>query len=86
MLARFYSAVAQIIEESDISRHPNAGALEGSSDSNASGDPFTADKKYEPSGAVRPKAVEDVQRLPNQFPVALWTVSRGKNLGCIRTV
>ena len=87
-LCRFYSAVAQVIGESNVSRDPSAGALPGSSGSTAYGDPFTADKKHEPSGAVRPKTVEDVQeivRLANQFRVALWTVSRGKNLGCVRT-
>lgn len=86
-LTLFYNAVAQVIGEDNVSRHPGAGALRGPSGSTAYGDPFTTDKKHEPSGAVRPNKVEDVQeimRLANQFGVALWTVSRGKNLGCVR--
>ncbi|KAJ5432093.1 uncharacterized protein N7458_011249 [Penicillium daleae] len=60
------------------------GALEGTQGRKSYGDPFSTSGTHAPSGAVRPRAVEEVQevvKLANKHKVCLWTVSRGKNLG-----
>jgi FAD/FMN-containing dehydrogenase len=83
-LQQFFDSVSQVIGEDNVSRHPSSGGLEGPSGSTAYGDPFASPKAHDPSGAVRPKNVDEVRkivRLANQFVIKLWTASRGKNLG-----
>ncbi|KAJ5605344.1 hypothetical protein N7510_010498 [Penicillium lagena] len=83
-LHEFFNSVAEVIGEDNVSRDPYSGGLQGPSGSTAYGDPFASSTNHDPSGATRPKNVEEVReivRLANRFLVALWTVSRGKNLG-----
>ncbi|RAH81585.1 FAD-linked oxidase-like protein [Aspergillus japonicus CBS 114.51] len=83
-LQRFFDAVATLIGEENISRTPSHGALQGPHGQHSYADPFALHAKHDPSGAVRPKEVPEVQeilRLANAHLVHLWTVSRGKNLG-----
>jgi hypothetical protein len=85
-LHEFFNSVAEVIGEDNVSRHPCSGGLQGPSGSTAYGDPFASPTNHDPSGATRPKNVEEVReivRLANRFFVALWTVSRGKNLGYV---
>ncbi|KAL1856753.1 hypothetical protein Plec18167_002472 [Paecilomyces lecythidis] len=84
ILERFFDDAACVIGEENISRTSKHGALEGLQKQDSYGDPFSTSTKHEPSGAVRPKSVEEVQKivkLANKDKVPLWTVSRGKNLG-----
>lgn len=86
-LQEFFDSVALIIGEANVSRHSSSGGLEGPSGSTAYGDPFASPTSHEPSGAVRPKSVDEVReivRLANQYIIALWTVSRGRSLGTYR--
>lgn len=83
-LQEFFDSVSQVIGEVNVSLHPSSGGLEGPSGSTTYGDPFASPTNHDPSGAVRPKNVEEVRetvRLANKYDIALWTVSRGKNLG-----
>ncbi|KAJ5781187.1 hypothetical protein N7457_006347 [Penicillium paradoxum] len=83
-LGSFFNDVAQVIGEANVSRTPQAGALEDPQGRTAYGDPFSTAGTHTPSGAVRPGTVEEVQevvKLANKHKVSLWTVSRGKNLG-----
>lgn len=85
-LQEFFDSVAQVIGEDNVSRQPSSGGLKGSLGSTAYGDPFASPANHDPSGAVRPKNVDEVRevvRLANGYVIALWTVSRGKNLGCV---
>jgi FAD/FMN-containing dehydrogenase len=88
-LQNFFDSVSQVIGEDNVSRHASSGGLEGPSCSTAYGDPFASATNRDPSGAVRPKNVDEVRevvRLANQFTIQLWTVSRGKNLGYVKTM
>jgi hypothetical protein len=41
-----------------------------------------------PSAAVRPKNVEELRgvlKISNEFGIPVWTFSRGKNLGSVRS-
>ncbi|KAJ5538541.1 hypothetical protein N7494_008020 [Penicillium frequentans] len=83
-LGSFFDEVARMLGEDNISRTPIHGALEGFQGEKSYGDPFSTMGTHNPSGAVRPSAVEEVQeimKLANKYNVSLWTVSRGKNLG-----
>jgi FAD/FMN-containing dehydrogenase len=86
-LQQFFDRVSQVIGEDNVSLHASSGGLEGPSGSTAYGDPFASATNRDPSGAVRPKNVEEVReivRLANRFDITLWTVSRGKNLGYVK--
>lgn len=83
-LGSFFDEVARMLGEDNVSRTPIHGALEGFQGEKSYGDPFSTMGTHNPSGAVRPSAVEEVQeimKLANKYNVSLWTVSRGKNLG-----
>ncbi|KAH1594734.1 hypothetical protein KXX34_001854 [Aspergillus fumigatus] len=83
-LGEFFNDAARLLGEDNISRTPEHGALRGPENQDAYGDPFSAATTNSPSGAVRPKTVEEVQaivKLANKHKIPLWTVSRGKNLG-----
>ncbi|KAL4898598.1 hypothetical protein BDV59DRAFT_206904 [Aspergillus ambiguus] len=83
-LGRFFEDAAHVLGEENISRTPEHGALKGPQGEDSYGDPFSTATTHQPSGAVRPKCVEEVQEvvmLANKHKVRLWTVSRGKNLG-----
>jgi hypothetical protein len=85
-LGAFFSDAARLLGEENISRTPKHGALRGPENQDSYGDPFSVATTNEPSGAVRPKTVEEVQeivKLANKHKVPLWTVSRGKNLGYV---
>lgn len=84
ILHKFFNSVAKTIGEDNVSQNAYSGGLPGPSGSTAYGDSFAFPTDHDPSGAVRPKSVEElcaIVRLANQFSVPLWTVSRGKNLG-----
>jgi 4-cresol dehydrogenase (hydroxylating) len=85
-LGNFFDDVARVLGEDNISRTPSHGALEGAQGRKSYGDPFSTAGTHEPSGAVRPSTVEEVQevmKLANKHKLSLWTVSRGKNLGFV---
>jgi len=80
----FLRSAADIVGEENISRDPSSGAPEGVQGSRSYGDPFPLGRSHIPGAAVRPSTVDQVRdlvRAANVFRVALWTVSRGKNLG-----
>ncbi|KAL4751357.1 hypothetical protein BDW72DRAFT_212813 [Aspergillus terricola var. indicus] len=88
-LARFFDDAARVLGEENVSRTPEHGALRGAQNRDSYSDPFSFSTLHQPSGAVRPGDVEDVQellKLANRHKVPLWTVSRGKNLGYILEV
>jgi hypothetical protein len=75
-----------IVGEANVSRDGLSGSLEGPHGQHTYGDAYVLqpDNGREPSAAVRPSLVSEVQeivRLANKFKFPLWTVSRGKNLG-----
>ncbi|KAB5522101.1 hypothetical protein GE09DRAFT_1293803 [Coniochaeta sp. 2T2.1] len=81
-------ALAAIVGADNISRDSSLGNLEGPAGELCYGDvwPIGNDEStdHTPSGAVRPKTVEEVQeivKVASQYGLPLWTVSRGKNLG-----
>ncbi|GIJ92150.1 hypothetical protein Asppvi_011126 [Aspergillus pseudoviridinutans] len=83
-LEEFFNDAASVLGEENVSRTPEHGALNGLQNSDSYGDSFSTVTTHQPSGAVRPKSVEEVQeivKLANRHKVPLWTVSRGKNLG-----
>ncbi|KAE8323154.1 hypothetical protein BDV39DRAFT_196138 [Aspergillus sergii] len=83
-LDHFFNDAAWVLGEENISRTPQHGALPGPENQESYGDPFTTTTATQPSGAVRPQTVEEVQeivKLANKHKVYLWTISRGKNLG-----
>lgn len=83
-LDEFFNQVSTVLGEENLSRDAKLGALEGPSGTREYGDPFAAFSKNQPSGAIRPRLVSEIQailKLANQFKVPIWTVSRGKNLG-----
>lgn len=83
-LGDFFDDAARVLGEENISRTAQHGALKGPQNEDSYGDPFSTASTHQPSGAVRPKTVEEVQeivKLANKHKVPLWTVSRGKNLG-----
>jgi FAD/FMN-containing dehydrogenase len=85
-LGAFFNDAARLLGEENISRTPEHGALRGPENQDSYGDPFSVAATNEPSGAVRPKTVEEVQeivKLANKHKIPLWTVSRGKNLGYV---
>jgi hypothetical protein len=85
-LGDFFNDAARLLGEDNISRTPEHGALRGPENQDAYGDPFSAATTNSPSGAVRPKTIEEVQaivKLANKHKIPLWTVSRGKNLGYV---
>lgn len=85
-LGNFFDDVAGVLDEDNISRTPTHGALEGIRGQRSYGDSFSTTGTHEPSGAVRPSTVEEVQevlKLANNHKISLWTVSRGKNLGYV---
>lgn len=85
ILDTFFDLVEAEIGVGNVSRDPYSGAPLGLYGKNTSyGDPFSLARDHLPSGAVRPETVKQVQRilkLANECKVALWTVSRGKNMG-----
>lgn len=84
-LDAFFDTVASKIGTSNVSRDHTSGAPKGPHGQYSYGDPFPLASDHTPSGAVRPETVEEVQFIvsaANRFRVPLWTVSRGKNLGC----
>lgn len=83
---RFFDELATIVGIDNISRDGRAGALQGPHKQTSYGDPYPlgSGKPREPSGAVRPSSVEEVQAIlkaANNYKIPLWTISRGKNLG-----
>ena len=83
-LTSFFDDAARILGEDNISRDHKHGALEGREGQQFYGDAFSTTEDNQPGGAVRPSSVEDVQdiiKLANAHHVALWVISRGKNLG-----
>ncbi|KAK3896938.1 hypothetical protein C8A05DRAFT_20200, partial [Staphylotrichum tortipilum] len=83
-LAQFFDHAVRIVGEANVSLDHQHGALKGPQGEDAYGDPFSATATHLPGGAVRPSTVEEVQelvKLANAEKIALWTVSRGKNLG-----
>ncbi len=80
----FFDHAARILGEANVSRDHQHGALKGRQGEESYGDPFSTTANHQPGGAVRPSIVEEVQdivKIANVYKVALWTVSRGKNLG-----
>lgn len=78
--------LSEIVGPANVSLDASSGALEGPHKQNTYGDAYvlTPENGREPSGAVRPSSVSEVQaviRLANKYKFPLWTVSRGKNLG-----
>ena len=85
-LDSFFDAIAAKIGTEHVSRDHRSGSLPGPHGSESYGDPFSARTDRLPSGAVRPSSVEEVQHVvkeANNFKIPLWTVSRGRNLGCV---
>ena len=83
-LTSFFDKAASILGAENVSRDHHHGALKGPDGLDSYGDPYSASEARRPGGAVRPRTVEEVQqvvKLANTHKVALWTVSRGKNLG-----
>lgn len=83
-LAAFYDEAAQLLGDANVSRDHLTGNVKDQAGRDVYGDPFSAQDVNQPAGAVRPATVEEVQaivKLANKHRVALWTVSRGKNLG-----
>ncbi|CAI4212772.1 unnamed protein product [Parascedosporium putredinis] len=83
-LGPFFDDVSAIIGDANISRDSLSGALVGPEGQTSYDDPYCVGTDHQPSGAVRPQTVEEVQeviRIANKHRVPLWTVSRGKNLG-----
>ncbi|KAH8594526.1 hypothetical protein B0O99DRAFT_513907 [Bisporella sp. PMI_857] len=77
---------SDIVGEDNVSRDASYGSLEGPHGQHTYGDPYVlqAEKGREPSAAIRPSVVSEVQaivRVANRYKCPLWTVSRGKNLG-----
>jgi len=83
-LDEFFNHVSTFLGEENLSRDGKTGALQGPGGTREYGDPFAAFSENQPSGAIRPQLVSEVQaifKLANQFRVPIWIVSRGKNLG-----
>ena len=83
-LQHFWDHATRILGEANVSRDHQHGALKGRQGEDSYGDPFSTTASAQPGGAVRPSTVEEVQdivKIANVYRVALWTVSRGKNLG-----
>ncbi|SPO07007.1 related to 4-cresol dehydrogenase flavoprotein subunit [Cephalotrichum gorgonifer] len=83
-LDSFFNAVANILGDDNVSRDHHHGALAGRDGKDSYGDAYSPSDIHQPSGAIRPSSVEEVQqvlKLANTHKVPLWTVSRGKNLG-----
>ncbi|KIL87796.1 hypothetical protein FAVG1_08675 [Fusarium avenaceum] len=83
---QFFDELAKVVGDENISRDALTGALVGPHKQQSYGDPYKLanDAQHNPSGAVRPASVEELQqvlRLANQFSIPLWTISRGRNLG-----
>ncbi|GJP92946.1 CAZyme family AA4 [Aspergillus niger] len=78
--------LSEIVGEPNISRNHLYGNLEGPQGQNCYDDlwPLGNPTDHTPSGAVRPKTVNEIQQvlqIANEYKLPLWTVSRGRNLG-----
>lgn len=85
-LTCFFDDAVRTLGEDNVSRAHHHGALRGPQNQDSYGDPFSTSSTHQPSGAVRPRCVEEIQeivKLANRYKVPLWTVSRGKNLGYV---
>ncbi|KAK3953468.1 hypothetical protein QBC32DRAFT_118812 [Pseudoneurospora amorphoporcata] len=79
-------AMATIVGSDNVSRDSFHGNLGGPGGELFYGDiwPMGDTTDHTPSGAIRPKSVDEVQeivKVANRYKLPLWTVSRGKNLG-----
>ncbi|GME37386.1 FAD-linked oxidase-like protein [Neofusicoccum parvum] len=84
--ADFFDKLSDIVGPENISRDASDGGLEGPDGEKCYGDPYPLDNgtMHVPSGAVRPRQVEEIQailQIAGKFKIPLWTISRGKNLG-----
>lgn len=80
--------LSEIVGEPNISRNHLYGNLEGPQGQNCYDDlwPLGNPTDHTPSGAVRPKTVNEIQQvlqIANEYKLPLWTVSRGRNLGYV---
>lgn len=80
-------ALAAVVGSDNVSRDSSHGSLEGPAGELYYGDVWPLGEgsaDHTPSGAVRPKLVEEVQeivKVASRYKLPLWTISRGKNLG-----
>ena len=79
-------AVAKVVGEGNVSRTHEYGGLDGPRGGNWYGDHYEmrGEGRNTPAGAFRPETVEEIQqilKIANEYNIALWVFSRGKNLG-----
>ena len=82
----FFDQVCKVVGDEHVSRDTTSGALPGPNNETTYGDvyPLSNGDTHNPSGAVRPSSVEELQgvlKAANDFKIPMWTISRGKNLG-----
>ena len=78
-----------IVGRGNVSSTWEEGSLDGPHGQRQYGDlwPLAETNTRTPSGAIRPKSVQEVQdilKVANRYNLHLWTVSRGKNLGFVQ--